>query len=131
MCDSKADYLTRVVRAFAAAFLPKEFWLSGREVECFVCIMLCLSDGHTNIFNDGSGDKGKSKNIEKYFSSFKDKKTLQVWLPKLVDKGWIMDGGDGSVKILQEFVPILSNKNTSFVLDFIEKVKEVVENGGD
>ena len=115
VCDSNADFFTKIVRTFSAAYVHRDFWLTEREEELMVGIMCCLADGNKNIFADN--------NLETYFSSFKNKKTLQVWLPKLSDKDWIKDLGDGKVVLVQEFYPYLKNNRVSFVVDFIKIIK--------
>lgn len=112
---NNSDFFTKVVRTFSAAYVDREFWLTEREEELMVGIMCCLADGNKNIFTTG-----EENNIEKYFSTFKDKKTMQVWLPKLVNKDWIKDLGDGRVVLLQEFYPYLKNERASFVIDFVK-----------
>jgi hypothetical protein len=117
--NSNSDFFTKVLRTFSAAYVRREFWLTEREEELMVSIMNCLADGQKNIFT--SGDEN---NIKKYFSTFKDKKTIQVWLPKLVDKEWIKDLGDGRVILPQEFYPYLKNNRASFVIDLVKILKD-------
>lgn len=112
------DFYMQVIRAYCAAYVPREFWLTEREEELLVNIMCCLSDGHKNIFTNEGKDL-----IGEYFKTFKNKKTLQVWLPKLVDKDWIKDFGDGRVVLLQEFYPFLKNNKVSLVIDFYKIIK--------
>ena len=116
---SNADFFTKVVRTFSAAYVRREKWLTEREEELMVSIMCCLADGNKNIFTSG-----EENNIKRYFNTFKDKKTIQVWLPKLVDKEWIKDMGDGRVLLPQEFYPYLKNERASFVIDFIKILKD-------
>ncbi len=115
---SNSDFFTKVTRTYGAAYVPREFWLTEREEELLVGIMCCIADGNKNIFTNGEEDL-----IKKYFSSFKNKKTLQVWLPKLVDKDWIKDLGDGRVVLVQEFYPFLKNDRVSIVIDFFKILK--------
>lgn len=113
--DTNSDFFTKVVRTFSAAYVHRDFWLTEREEELMVNIMCCLADGQSNIC--------EKDNIKRYFSTFKDKKTMQVWLPKLVNKEWIRDLGDGRVLLLQEFYPYLKNERASFVIDFVKILK--------
>lgn len=113
--DTNSDFFTKVVRTFSAAYVHIDFWLTEREEELMVNIMCCLADGQSNIW--------EKDNIKRYFSTFKDKKTMQVWLPKLVNKEWIRDLGDGRVLLLQEFYPYLKNERASFVIDFVKILK--------
>jgi len=113
--NTNSDFFTKVVRTFSAAYVHRDFWLTEREEELMVNIMCCLADGHSNVWDEN--------NIRKYFSTFKDKKTMQVWLPKLVKKEWVKVLGDDRVLLLQEFYPYLKNERASFVIDFVKILK--------
>jgi len=79
--DNDYDYFKKIVGIFSAAFIDPLFHLTSRESELLYCAYTCISSGDRDILSN--------VNIRKYFKPFKNKKTVQVWIPKLVEKGWL------------------------------------------
>ncbi len=75
------EYFRKIVGVFSAAFIDPMFHLTNREEELLYCVYTCISSGNRDILSN--------VNIRKYFKPFKNKKTVQVWIPKLVEKGWL------------------------------------------
>lgn len=75
------DMFKRVVSIFSHSFLKSEYHLTDREIELLYCIV--------QFKKNGSGDIYSKTNIKEYFAPFKNKRIMQVWLPKLEDKDWI------------------------------------------
>lgn len=79
--ENDFDYFKKIVGIFSAAFIDPLFHLTSRETELLYCVHTCINSGDRAILSN--------PNIRKYFKPFKDKKTIQVWIPKLVEKGWL------------------------------------------
>jgi len=79
--DNDYDYFKKIVGIFSSAFIDPLFHLTSRESELLYCAYTCISSGDRDILSN--------VNIRKYFKPFKNKKTVQVWIPKLVEKGWL------------------------------------------
>lgn len=111
ICNSDVDYFYKVVRVFSAAFLDTDYYLTDRELELlYCCFVAIISDGR-NLLDQNI--------IDKHFKSFKDKKTLQVWIPKLINKGWLRCNGE-EYFINGNFEKLVKLKSTSFNLDFLK-----------
>ena len=108
------DYFMSVIRVYSAAFVPKEFRLTGRELECLACVYQSIAAGERNILD--------MLNIRKYFRSFKDKRTVQVWLPKLIAKGWVAEK-DERYGLLYGLEKLITLKQTGFVIDIVANGK--------
>ena len=84
----KDDFILfkKIVGIFSAAFVDDIFHLTKREMELLHCVFMCIASGDREVYS--------ATNMRKYFKSFKDKKTVQVWIPKLIEKGWVYFSGD-------------------------------------
>lgn len=111
ICNSDMDYFYKVVRVFSAAFLNTEYYLTDRELELLYCCYKSIVSNNRNLLD--------SDVIETHFKSFKDKKTLQVWIPKLINKGWLRYNGE-EYFINGNFEKLVKLKTTSFNLDFLQ-----------
>ena len=111
ICNSDMDYFYKVVRVFSAAFLDTDYYLTDRELELLYCCYTAIVSNNRDLLD--------SDVIEKHFKSFKDKKTLQVWIPKLINKGWLRYNGE-EYFINGNFEKLVKLKTTSFNLDFLK-----------
>lgn len=109
-------YFEKIVKIYSAAVIDDEdFHLSGRELELLHCISKSIASGRRDILSLDV--------IRVYFRTFKDKKTLQVWLPKLESKRWITERG-GNFYINGEFEKLATAQTTTFNLNIIRKEDE-------
>lgn len=98
-------YFRKIVGIFSSAFIDSMFHLTNREVELLYCVYNCIKSGDRSIYSN--------VNIRKYFKPFKDKKTVQVWIPKLIEKGWLYSS-DGMFFINGNFEKFSKIKKVSF-----------------
>ena len=109
-------YFEKIVKVYSAAAIENEdFHLSDRELELLYCISKSIAAGRRDILSLDV--------IRVHFRSFKDKKTLQVWLPKLVSKKWLIERG-GNFYINGEFEKLSAAQTTTFNLNIIRKENE-------
>ncbi len=108
--SSDKEYFLKVIRIFSAAFLDGEFHLTDRECDLLYGIYHCISKGDREIL--------KVDYIEKYFSSFKDKKTVQVWINRVEKKGWVTES-NGKYYIEGQFEKLVQFNITGFTIDLI------------
>lgn len=111
------DYFMYVIRVYSAAFVPKEFQLTGRELECLACVYQSIAAGERGVLD--------ILNIRKYFRSFSDKRTVQVWLPKLIAKGWVAEK-DEKYYLLYGIEKLITLKQTGFVIDIVANDKSEI-----
>jgi len=106
-------YFTKIVRVYSAAVIDDEnCHLTDRELELLYCVHKAISSGRRDILSLDV--------IRVYFRSFKDKKTLQVWVPKLIEKKWLVEQG-GNYYINGDFENLAFTQKTTFYLDIIRK----------
>jgi hypothetical protein len=108
--SSDKEYFLKVLRIFSAAFLDYEFHLTDRESDLVYGVYECISNGDRSIL--------KKENIDKYFSSFKEKKVIQVWLNRVEKKGWVSQS-NGEYYIEGEFEKLVQFNITGFTIDLI------------
>lgn len=108
---SEKEYFIKVVQIFSSAFLDSKFHLTERELDLLYGVYQAISSGEREIL--------KPDIISKYFSSFKDKKTVQVWLPRVEKKGWISES-KGRYFIEGDFEKIANFNITGFTIDLIK-----------
>lgn len=106
-------YFEKIVRVYSAAVIDNEdFHLSKRELELLYCVSKSIASGRRDVLSLDV--------IRVHFRSFKDKKTLQVWLPKLVEKRWLVEIG-GNYYINGDFEKLATTEKTTFNLNIIRK----------
>jgi hypothetical protein len=109
-------YFEKIVKVYSAAVIDDDdFHLSNRELELLYCISNSIAAGRRDVLSLDV--------IRVHFRSFKDKKTLQVWLPKLIEKRWLVERG-GSYYITGEFEKLVNTNTTTFNLNIIRKENE-------
>jgi hypothetical protein len=107
---SSKEYFLKVIRIFSAAFLDDQFHLTDRECDLLYGVYQSISIGEREIL--------KSDIIDMFFKSFKDKKTVQVWLPRVEKKGWISES-KGKYYIEGDFEKLINFNITGFTIDLI------------
>lgn len=105
------DYFLKVIKIFSAAFLDDEFHLTSREMDLVYGVYQCISSGERDIL--------KKECIEKFFSSFKEKKTVQVWINRVEKKGWVSES-NGRYFIEGQFEKLIQFNMTGFTIDLIK-----------
>lgn len=109
-------YFEKIVKIYSIAVIENEdFHLSDRELELLYCISKSIAAGRRDILSLDV--------IRVHFRSFKDKKTLQVWIPKLINKRWLIERG-GNYYIVGEFEKLSVTSTTTFNLNIIRKENE-------
>jgi len=104
------DYFIKVIKIFSAAFLEDKFHLTDRELDLLYGLYQSISIGEREIL--------KPNIINEFFSSFKDKKTIQVWLPRVEKKGWVSES-NGKYYLEGEFEKLINFNITGFTIDLI------------
>jgi hypothetical protein len=107
---SNKEYFLKVVRIFSAAFLDDQFHLTDRECDLLYGVYQSISIGERDIL--------KPEIIDSFFKSFRDKKTVQVWLPRVEKKGWISES-KGRYYIEGHFEKLINFNITGFTIDLI------------
>lgn len=110
-------YFEKIIKIYSAAVIDDEnFHLSKRELELLYYVFKSIESGRRDILSLDV--------IRVHFRAFKDKKTLQVWLPKLIDKKWLVERG-GHYYITAGFEKLMNVGSTTFNLNIIRKKDEI------
>ena len=81
---SKKDFIVKMIELFSVLNMSKDVWLSEREKDFFVVLIINHSEGIKY-----TTDSGADENFIKYFGSH-NKKERSTWLKKIKLKGWVI-----------------------------------------
>lgn len=106
------EYFNMVVRIFSEAFIyDRDYHLTNRELELLYCAFKAIKNGRRNILD--------RQVIREYFQPFGKKQTVQIWLPKVVDKLFLVNRGD-DYYINGDLEKLIKMNNTEFSLKIVE-----------
>lgn len=112
-----ANYVMMLLNLYAATSVGRSFWLTEREKQFYVALVLMLNSEITSFKSKEAGPI-----FEHYFG--KHKKGMRTdYVKKLEDKGWLKYNGGEEVKVL----PIFENidvEGDTFHLELKYNIKD-------